>query len=157
MEGRSFLGTGLMTLSIRPHEDGLCEITLWVTLLFLPVFPLTRWKVEYFGEAMTEYPHQDSAFRFGKIEQLPLKPGDLLKTYLLAIIGVAIAVGPAIALTLWLPRPPNPFQIAVLIASSGLPAVVIEGRNRWQRRVLTSCQLARHEILRAAAIRSDIR
>jgi hypothetical protein len=138
MEGNSILGCGLMTLSHHRLQDGSFEATLWVTVLYLPVLPLSRWKVKYFGEAFTWCPHNDPAFCFGKLQPLPLDPFKLLQTYSFGFLTAIVAVAPSAAFVLSNRGAMNMLEIALMLLSAAWPVALIVGRFERQRRVLSA-------------------
>ncbi len=76
MRGCSFYGTGLMQLGLRRDNEGELETTRWVTLVFVPVIPLSRWRVRYMGMASQLGPDNDESFVFrtgGAIATGPLR------------------------------------------------------------------------------------
>lgn len=46
----SHYGIGTKVHAIERQQDGRVEFTLWFTVLFLPVFPLSSWSAAYRGE-----------------------------------------------------------------------------------------------------------
>jgi len=50
MKAFSHYGVGVKVHAIERRPDGRVEFTLWFTLFFIPVFPLSSWSALYCGE-----------------------------------------------------------------------------------------------------------
>lgn len=81
----SFNGFGTTLLDYRPAGDGKYQATRWVIALFLPIFPLSTYLIEPQGQERS-YGRETSSFNV--LGQLPLSPARVLRTYLLAVIGL---------------------------------------------------------------------
>lgn len=82
----SFNGCGTMLLDYRALPDGTYVATRWVTVLFLPLVPLSAWVIEPTGQEVS-YGRETS--RFSIIASTPVSPARALRTYLLVAIGLA--------------------------------------------------------------------
>src|SRR5262245_29046538 len=96
MRGRSVFGCGVMQLGLRRDREGGLETTRWVTLCYLPLLPLSRWRVRYAGLALPQ-PLEDESFVFERLCRLPLGAVGVLRTACCGWCLVALAVGPALA------------------------------------------------------------
>jgi hypothetical protein len=85
----SFNGFGTMLLDYRSLPDGTYAATRWVTLLFLPFIPLSAYIIEPVEQERT-YGRETS--RFKVLSQIPLSATRILRTYLVAIVGVLPAI-----------------------------------------------------------------
>jgi hypothetical protein len=64
MRGWSVFGCGVMQLGLRRDRKGGLETTRWATLCYLPLLPLSRWRVRSAGLALPQ-PLEDESFVFG--------------------------------------------------------------------------------------------
>lgn len=81
----SFNGFGTMLLDYRALPDGTYEAVRWVTLLFLPVVPLAAYRIEPLAQERG-YGRETSKFRV--LDKTGLSAGRVLRTYLLAVVGL---------------------------------------------------------------------
>jgi hypothetical protein len=136
MRGWSFYGCGVMQLGLRHDDKGLLETTRWITLFFVPIVPLSRWRVRYAGTARRFGPDNDESFVFHHIERLPLDPLGVIQTALCGFCLVAIAIGPAVGCVFAMPCPPNSLQMALLLGSCVWPLGVTMWVQRHWRAVV---------------------
>jgi hypothetical protein len=93
----SFQGIGTRLLGWTHHEDGTATATVWFTLLFLPILPLSRYallspRAEDFEPAASVAQAAQglgtmtltTEYRF--LERLPLSGGEVFGTYLFAYV-----------------------------------------------------------------------
>jgi hypothetical protein len=133
MRGWSSYGCGLMQLGLRRGEEGILETTRWITLFFVPLVPLSRWRGRCLGTASQFGPDHDESFLFEPVDRLPLDPRGLVRTALSGWCLFAIAVGPAVGCILWVPQPPNNAQLALVLGSCVWPLLVtIWVKRRWR-------------------------
>jgi hypothetical protein len=123
MRGFSVYGCGLMQLGLRRAGDGL-EVTRWLTVLYLPLVPLSRWRVLPGGEVFPLEYHVDESLRFHPLERLPLDGMGVLRTVVAGWLTVAVAVGPAVGCTLTFPAPVSRLEFAILLATCAWPLAV---------------------------------
>jgi hypothetical protein len=132
MRGWSVFGCGVMQLGLRRHHEGGLETTRWVTLCYLPLLPLSRWRVRYAGMALAG-PLEDLSFAFEPLERLPLAAGGALATACSGWCLGAPALGPALACAFGIQGPANNFQMALVFASCGWPLLVLLAvQRRWR-------------------------
>jgi hypothetical protein len=81
----SFNGFGTTLLDYRARPDGTYEATRWAIALFLPLFPLANYVIQPTGQERS-YGRETSKFRI--IGQAPLTAQRILRTYLLAVVGL---------------------------------------------------------------------
>src|SRR5882672_9313664 len=82
----SFNGCGTMLLDYRARKDGTYEAIRWVTVFFLPIIPLSAYVIEPTSQ---EFSYGREVARFSIVDQAPLSVARVLRTYLLAVIGLA--------------------------------------------------------------------
>ena len=133
MRGFSFYGTGLMQLGLRRDNEGELETTRWVTLVFVPVIPLSRWRVRSMGMASQLGPDNDESFVFEPVERLPLDLFAVIRTALSGWCLFAIAVGPGMACVFGIRPPATRFEMALILGSCVWPLLVtIWVQRRWR-------------------------
>ena len=135
MRGFSVYGCGLMQLGLRRGADGL-ETTRWLTVLYLPLIPLSRWRVLPAGIVFPPEPHVDESFRFHRIARLPLDFLGVLQTAAAGWLVVAVAVGRAIGCALTFEAPVNLPEFAILMATCAWPLAVFIWVQRRAKAVI---------------------
>jgi len=85
----SFNGFGTTLLDYRALSDGTYQATRWVIALFLPIFPLATYVIEPLTQ---EFGYGQETSRFRILEKTKLSAARVLRTYLLAVIGLLPAV-----------------------------------------------------------------
>jgi hypothetical protein len=84
----TFNGFGTTLLDYRPAGgDGTYEATRWVTAMFVPLVPLADYVVRPREE---ERSYGRESYRFEVVERKGLSWGRVVRTYLLASVGVAV-------------------------------------------------------------------
>jgi hypothetical protein len=132
VRGWSFYGCGVMQLGLRRDDDDLLETTRWVTIFFVPVIPLSRWRVRYVGIARQVGPDNDESFVFDPIDRLPLDPYGVIQTALCGWCLFAIAVGPAVGCVFGIRRATT-IQMALALGACCWPLLVtIWVQRRWR-------------------------
>jgi hypothetical protein len=81
----SFNGFGTMLLDYRALPDGTYEAVRWVTALFLPVLPLSAYRIQPI-EQERSYGRETSKFRV--LGKAPLSAARVARTYALAAAGL---------------------------------------------------------------------
>lgn len=82
---KSFNGFGTTLMDYRARPDGTYEATRWVIALFLPIFPLATYVIQPTAQERS-YGRETSKFRV--MGQAPLTAARILRTYLLAFVGL---------------------------------------------------------------------
>ncbi len=85
----SFNGFGTTLLDYRRLADGTYQATRWIIALFLPIFPLSTFVIEPLAQDFS-YGQETSRFRI--LDRTGLSAARVLRTYLLAIVGLLPAV-----------------------------------------------------------------
>jgi hypothetical protein len=124
MRGWSVFGCGVMQLGLRRDHEGRLETTRWITLCYLPLLPLSRWRVRYAGMALPQ-PLEDESFVFEPQERLPVKAVGVLRTAWCGWCLVALALGPALGCALGIQGAANNFEMALVFASCCWPLLVL--------------------------------
>jgi hypothetical protein len=81
----SFNGFGTMLLDYRALPDGNWEAVRWVTALWLPVVPLSAYRIQPLEQERT-YGRETSKFRV--LDKAPLSASRIVRTYALAVAGL---------------------------------------------------------------------
>jgi hypothetical protein len=132
MRGWSVFGCGVMQLGLRRDHEGGLETARWVTLCYLPLLPLSRWRVRPVGMALPG-PLEDVSFVFEPLERLPLQAGGVFRTAWCGWCLAAVAVAPALGCAFGIRGRANNFQMALVFASCCWPLLVLIGVQRHQR------------------------
>ena len=133
LRGYSLYGCGVMLLGLRRDETGVLQTTRWLTFLYMPVLPFSRWRVEYVGREGGEY-QDDETLVFWGLERLSLDLEGVSRTLLAGWFLGAVAVGPAVAAAV-LVKPPVPaWLFAGVITTAVWPlAVILWVQRRWRK------------------------
>src|SRR5262245_32274467 len=132
MRGFSVYGCGIMQLGLRRDDDGRLEMTRWVTLFYLPLLPLARWRVRYIMTPLLSY-KEDETFNFAPLERLPLEAAGALWTAWCGWSLVALAIAPALLCVFGIQGAANTFEMVLVFASCGWPLVLlILVQRRWR-------------------------
>jgi hypothetical protein len=81
----SFNGFGTTLLDYRALSDGTYQATRWIIALFLPIFPLATYVIEPLAQ---EVGYGQETSRFHILEKTGLSIARVLRTYLLAVVGL---------------------------------------------------------------------
>lgn len=135
MRGFSIYGCGPRQLGLRRDADGL-EMTRWLTVLYLPLIPLSRWRVRPAGVVFPVEYHVDESFRFHPVERLPLDVVSAIRTATAGWLLVAIAVGPAVGCAFALQAPVSVVEFAVAMASCAWPLAVLLWVQRRAKKIV---------------------
>jgi len=81
----SINGCGTTLLDYRALADGSYAATRWVTVFGLPLLPLSGYVIEPTSQ---EYSHGGETSKFSILGKTPLAIDRVMRTYLLAVIGV---------------------------------------------------------------------
>jgi hypothetical protein len=85
------IGSGLFGKT-EEHEDGSYIATEWFTVLWIPVFPICRYRVTKQGGSLFN--------RYYKVHaKYPFRAKDSLRMYIIAVVLVCVAVGVLYTLT----------------------------------------------------------
>lgn len=133
MRGWSIFGCGVMQLGLRRDAEDRLETTRWLTLFYLPLVPLSRWRVRYLGMTFVG-PKEDPSFNFASIERLAIEPLGAATTAAWGWFLVALALGPALMCVFGIQGAANNFEMALVFASCCWPLMVLTAVFwRWRR------------------------
>ncbi len=82
----SFNGCGTMLLDYLAQSDGTYQAVRWVTVFGFPLVPLGAYKIEPTSQTIN---HGEVSSSFNVVDRVPLSTLRILRTYLLAALGVA--------------------------------------------------------------------
>jgi hypothetical protein len=78
------IGTTLLGVSTQ-DDDNVATATKWFTFLYLPVWPLARWRVQFL-------PHTGPGFSYRPLSREPLSAAEIVRTYLLGWVAAPLAL-----------------------------------------------------------------
>jgi hypothetical protein len=133
----SYYGIGVRSFGCELEPpDGLI-LTRWVTLFFIPVIPFARVRCRYVDDSECPTLHGDRVFRFQLLERVPLSFASVFETYLVALVGIVIGVGP-FGLMAWRRRGESrPDQLpACILGLADRPGVLAGSSAKTDVRVL---------------------
>jgi hypothetical protein len=85
----SFNGFGTTLLDYRSHGDGTYQATRWIVALFLPLVPLSTYVIQ---PDVQDRSHGREVSKFTILGKLPLSAGRVVRTYMLAVVGLSPVV-----------------------------------------------------------------
>lgn len=96
--GFSIYGIGVSVLGYRPFPNGLYRVTLWMTIFFIPIFPLTSRIVRPFKirDSSANRVLMGDSFGFDIIGQEPLHLANVIRTYILGWSLAFLALTPVV-------------------------------------------------------------
>lgn len=96
--GFSIYGIGVSVLGYRPFPNGLYRVTLWITIFFIPIFPLTSRVVRPFKiqDSSVNRVFIGDSFGFDIIGQEPLRLPNVIRTYILGWSLALLALAPVV-------------------------------------------------------------
>jgi hypothetical protein len=124
-----------MHLAPRRAPDGGLETTRWLTLCYVPLVPLSRWRVRVVGRVIPR-PREDGAFLFEPLERLPLSLGAAFTTAVGGWCLAALGLGPLAACLVECAGTARFVQMAVFFPACVWPAVLVEWVERRRRAVI---------------------
>jgi hypothetical protein len=132
----SVYGTGASLYGIERRPDGRVEFTVWLSLLWMPLVPLSSWSAHYVGEGIPAIPGESHWFR--DLERIPHNGARLAKTFLKSVLLVAAALVPiAVMLARTEGRAATTLEIIIVFActlwAAGLPIYVQVNRGKKLR------------------------
>jgi hypothetical protein len=135
LRNASFYGCGVRILGITPLGSRELRVTLWLTLIYVPLLPLGTWRVAYCGETPAFVDGVDDVLLFRKLERLPL---DLVGALTTLCIGWAVFLAGCAPLVLIfvrvMNRAANAVEMILLFASMLWLCGVAFAHMHWQKR-----------------------
>jgi hypothetical protein len=137
MEVFTHYGLGIKAFAVERKPNGRVDFTLWATVFFLPVWPLSSWSAVYAGAVRPDGIKEDG-HRFD--DEVPIER-DLLscvRTLTAAMVVLAIAIAPAAYFILRTTgRAATNVEMVLVFAACVWPVVVVNLVERRRRRILT--------------------
>ena len=93
MEVFSHYGVGIKTYAIERKPDGRVEFTLWFTVFWIPVWPLSSWSGVYAGPIHHDGIKEDG-HRFTDTVRIHRDALCYIQTVTLSLLLLALAIGP---------------------------------------------------------------
>ena len=131
----SHYGIGLKVHAIERRPDGRVEFTLWFTIFFIPVFPLSSWSGLYGGEfhdAIREDGHY-----FTNLIRIDRGLLCHVQTFTRSLLVLALAIAPsAYVIHRTTGRAATTFEMVLVFASALWPVLLIILLERQRRKLL---------------------
>jgi hypothetical protein len=135
---RSNHGTGVTIHDIRKTPDGRVEFTAWLSVLWIPLIPISSCSGLYVGEQPGDGIFDDGP-SFACLERIPHDWIGIFQTFARTIVTVAIALAPSAYLIYRTQgRAATPIEMIFVIAAAAWPVFIIIGLHRWRREKLQS-------------------
>jgi hypothetical protein len=132
MSWYSAYGTGANLYGIVRTPDARVEFTVWLSVFWMPLVPISSWSAVYAGESLPVVPGEGHAF--ADLRRIPHDAGRLIRTFLGALallLAVIIPIGVMIERTDG--RAATTFEMVIIFAlilfASGL-IIFFEFRRR---------------------------
>jgi hypothetical protein len=130
----SFCGTGFTLHGIRPAPGGRVAFTVWLSVCWLPLIPVSSWTGRYAGEVLAGYPFVEEAYLADRT-RIPHEWGRLARTFAGGIVILVVAFAPAAAMLILVEgRAASPLEAALLLITAAWPALVVLGAESLKRR-----------------------
>jgi hypothetical protein len=92
MSWYSVYGTGANLYAIERTPDDRVEFTVWLSVLWMPIIPISSWSAVYAGETIEAIPGESHAF--ADLRRIPHKGSRLVRTFLGALALLIAALAP---------------------------------------------------------------
>ena len=137
MEVFSHYGVGIKAFAIERKPDGRVEFTLWATIFFIPVWPLSSWSAIYAGPVRPDGIKEDGQ-RFDDPVPVQRDFSSCAQTLSASVMMLALAIAPAAYLIFRTTgRAATPIEVIFVFASCAWPVVVVNLVERRRRKLLT--------------------
>lgn len=140
--GFSIYGTGVSVLGYTRLEEDVYRVTLWITVLYLPILPVACRVVQPFqaDESPLNGVFGDESFGFQILDRVPLHAKDVFRVYLLGWGLAAVAVTPIVVSAVYAKRHwPHGglpwWMIAILVVCAAWPVVILGFINNRQHKI----------------------
>ncbi len=138
MEVFTHYGIGVKAFAIERKPNGRVEFTLWMTVFFLPVWPLSSWSAIYAGSVRPDGIKEDG-HRFDDATHIERDFISYVQTVTASILVLAIAIAPiAYFIFRTTGRAATSIEIILVFASCVWPVVVVSLVERRRRALLTA-------------------
>jgi hypothetical protein len=92
MNWYSAYGTGATLQGVEPTPDGRVEFTVWLSVFWVPLIPVSSWSAVYAGESIGGVPGETHGF--ADLQRIDHKPRRLARTFLGALLLVFATLTP---------------------------------------------------------------
>src|SRR5690348_4175032 len=92
MSWYSAYGTGANLYGIERMPDGRVEFTVWLSVFWMPLIPISSWSAVYAGETIGAIPGESHAFV--DLRRIPHKGSRLARTFFGALALLVLALAP---------------------------------------------------------------
>ncbi|HKW28631.1 MAG TPA: hypothetical protein VJT54_04800 [Verrucomicrobiae bacterium] len=137
MEVFSHYGVGIKAFAIERKPNGRVEFTLWATVFFMPVWPLSSWSAIYAGPVRPDGIKEDG-HRFDDPVRIQRDFISSAQTFTAAILVLAIAIAPvSYFIFRTTSRGATPLEMILVFAACAWPVVLVNLVERRRRKLLT--------------------
>jgi len=121
----SVLGTGLRMYGIKRIDDDRVRFTLWISILFLPLIPISTWSATYIAPAPCHLPTDERHF-FCNLIRLRHDHAGYLRTFAAGILAYLTAICPtAIMILITRGRAATKVELVFVLASAIWPVIML--------------------------------
>jgi hypothetical protein len=136
MEVFTHYGVGIKAFAIERKPNGRVEFTLWATVFFLPIWPLSSWSAIYAGPVRPDGIKEDG-HRFDDAVRIERECVSHFQTITASIIILATAIAPiAYFIFRTTGRAATNIEMILVFASCVWPVVVVSLVERRHRKLL---------------------
>jgi len=135
MKTFSHYGVGVKAHAIERRPDGRVEFTLWFTLCWIPLIPLSSWSAVYRGEFHDVIREDGHYFE----DLVRIQRGGLcyVQTFTRSVLVLALAIAPAaILIHRTSGRAATPVEMIFVFASAAWPVLLVILIERQRRKLL---------------------
>lgn len=137
MEVFTHYGVGIKAFAIERKPNGRVEFTLWATVFFLPIWPLSSWSAIYAGPVRPDGIKEDG-HRFNDVVRIQRDFFTFAQTVSAAIMVLTVAIAPiAYLIFRTTGRAATNIEMILIFASCVWPVVVVNLVERRRRKLLT--------------------
>ena len=135
MKTFSYYGVGTKVHAIERRPDGRVEFTLWFTIFFIPIFPLSSWSAVYRGE-FHDAVREDGHY-FTDLVRIDRGLLCHVQTFTRSILVLALAIAPAAyVIHRTSGRAATNVEMVFVFASAGWPVLLVLLFERHRRKLL---------------------
>ncbi len=132
----SVLGTGLRIYGIKRIDDDRLQFTLWISVLFLPLIPISTWSATYIAPAQCHLP-TDEQHLFYNLIRHKHHGAEYVRTFAAGILAYLTGVCPAvIMIVITRGRAATSAELVLALASAIWPLVVLFHVLQRQKAIL---------------------
>lgn len=132
----SILGTGLSIYALERCENGLVRFSLWISVLFLPLIPISTWTGKYIAPGKCHMLFDEQYF-FCNLTRVGHDYGGYLKTFSAGISAYAIAILPtAIMIIITEKRGGTKVELVFVFAFALWPLIMLNHLLEKRRSIL---------------------